>query len=77
MVVFFFRKESKIMDKLNKVILSRNPNKKRKRELNNTGRAGDYNGFQCGYGKHKTSKKDISRSQRKKEDREFTLRFSS
>lgn len=63
-------------ENLNRVILSRNPNKKAKRELDNIGRSGDFNGFQGGYGKHRTSKKDISRSQRRKEDREFTLRFS-
>lgn len=60
----------------NKTILAKNPNKKAKRKLDNLGRLGDYNGYQNGYGAHRTSKKDGERRRRKVEDRRLFREYA-
>ena len=60
----------------NKTILARNPNKKAKRELDNLGRLGDFNGYRGGYGAHKTSKRDGERRRRKAEDRRLLREYA-
>ena len=47
---------NKLSKKQTNAILAKNPNKKMKKELNNLGRAGDFNGYAINTGYHKNSK---------------------
>ena len=63
-------------DRERRAILARNPNKKVRKGLNEAGRINDLNGFTCGHGSHKSSRKDGERRRRKMEDRQFTRQYA-